>query len=275
MKARIHPSIALVLAVAAGSSAAGEAQVAVAANFSAPMKEIMALFEQDSGHRIKASYGGTGKLYAQIKNGAPFDALLAADQERPERLEREGMGVPGSRFTYSTGRLVLWSAKPGLVEDGESVLKAGDFNKLSVANPKLAPYGEAAMQTLSALGLRQTLEPKLVMGENIAQTYQFVDSGNAELGFVALSQVMQEGRIAKGSGWIVPGDRHAPIRQDALILRAGKDNPVIAELFDYLKTEKVRALIQDFGYETEAAAMASSSMMQRSRGFAETPVPRI
>lgn len=251
MTVRTHLSIALVLAVAAGSSAAGEAQVAVAANFSAPMKQIMALFEQDTGHQIRASYGATGKFYAQIKNGAPFEALLAADQERPERLEQEGMGVPGSRFTYATGRLVLWSAKPGLVEDGESLLKAGGFNKLSVANPKLAPYGEAAMQTLSALGLQDALEPKLVMGENIAQTYQFVDSGNAEVGFVALAQVMEDGRIAKGSGWIVPGDRHAPIRQDALILRGGKDNPAVTELFDYLRTEKVRALIRDFGYETD------------------------
>ncbi len=251
MNACAHLSIALVLAIAAGSSAAGEAQVAVAANFSAPMKQIMALFEQDTGHQIRASYGATGKFYAQIKNGAPFEALLAADQERPERLEQEGVGVPGSRFTYATGRLVLWSAKPGLVEDGESLLKAGDFNKLSVANPKLAPYGEAAMQTLSALGVKDALEPKLVMGENIAQTYQFVDSGNAEVGFVALAQVMEDGRIAKGSGWIVPGDRHAPIRQDALILQGGKDNPVVAELFDYLQTEKVRALIRDFGYETD------------------------
>lgn len=251
MNACAHLSIALVLAIAAGSSAAGEAQVAVAANFSAPMKQIVAMFEQDTGHQIRASYGATGKFYAQIKNGAPFEALLAADQERPERLEQEGVGVPGSRFTYATGRLVLWSAKPRLVEDGESLLKAGDFNKLSVANSKLAPYGEAAMQTLSALGVKDALEPKLVMGENIAQTYQFVDSGNAEVGFVALAQVMEDGKIAKGSGWIVPSDLHEPIRQDALILQGGKDNPVVAELFGYLQTEKVRALIREFGYETD------------------------
>lgn len=251
MRLNIHLCIALFLAVAVGRAAAGEAQIAVAANFSVPMKEIMALFEQDTGHRVKVSFGGTGKLYAQIKHGAPFEALLAADQERPELLEQEGLSVAGSRFTYATGRLVLWSAAPGRVEEGESLLKAGDFNKLSVGNPKLVPYGEAAMQTLSALGLKDRLQRKFVMGENIGQTYQFVDSGNAEVGFVALSQVLRDGRIAKGSGWIVPAALHTPIRQDALILQRGKDNPVLAQLFDYLKSEKVRALIEHFGYETD------------------------
>jgi molybdate transport system substrate-binding protein len=233
------------------TAAAGEAQIAVAANFTAPMKAIIRLFEEGTNHTVKASYGSTGKLYAQIKNGAPFEALLAADQKRPELLEKEGVGVPGTRFTYAVGTLVLWSAEPGLVGDGAAMLAAGDFNRLAIANPKLAPYGEAAMQTMDALGVKAALEPKLVMGENIAQTYQFVDTGNAELGFVALSQVMQGGEIIKGSGWIVPGNLHAPIRQDAVILERGRDNPAVVELVELLKGEKAQAVIRDSGYETE------------------------
>ena len=236
---------------AAGTASADEAHIAVAANFTAPMKAIIELFEADTGHSVQASYGSTGKLYAQIKNGAPFEALLAADQERPTLLEEEGVGVPGTRFTYAVGTLVLWSAEPGVAEDGEALLKAGDFNKLAIANPKLAPYGEAAMQTMDALGVQAALQPKLVMGENIAQTYQFVDTGNAEVGFLALSQVMHDGKITKGSGWIVPGDLHEPIRQDAVILEKGKDNPAVAALFDFLKGEKAHGVIRDFGYETE------------------------
>jgi molybdate transport system substrate-binding protein len=241
----------LALSTAATLACADQAQIAVAANFTAPMKAIIAAFEEDTGHEVKTSYGSTGKLYAQIKNGAPFEALLAADQKRPMLLEEEGVAVPGSRFTYAIGALVLWSADTDLVEDGPALLKAGDFNKLSIANPKLAPYGVASIETLEALGLKAAIEPKLVMGENIAQTYQFVDTRNADIGFVALSQVMQDGEIVKGSGWIVPGEMHAPIRQDALILNSGKDNPAVTELFAYLKGEKAQAIIHDFGYETE------------------------
>lgn len=230
---------------------AAEAQIAVAANFTAPMKAIIDIFEEDTDHEVKASYGSTGKLYAQIKNGAPFEALLAADQKRPELLEEEGMGVLGSRFTYAIGTLVLWSADADKVEDGPALLESGDFNKLSIANPKLAPYGEASIETLEALDLKATLEPKFVMGENIAQAYQFVDTGNADIGFVALSQVMQDGEITKGSGWIVPGEMHSPIRQDAVILKSGSDNPAVTELIAYLQGEKAQAIIHDFGYETE------------------------
>jgi len=242
---------ALALSAAAGAATADEAQIAVAANFTAPMKEIIAAFEAESGHTVKASYGSTGKLYAQIKNGAPFEALLAADQKRPMLLEEEGTAVPGSRFTYAVGTLVLWSADPDAVQDGPALLKAGAFDKLAIANPKLAPYGEASMQTMDALGVKAAIEPKLVMGENIAQAYQFVDTGNAEVGFVALSQVMQGGAITKGSGWIVPGDLHEPIRQDAVILKSGQDNPAVTELFAYLKGDKAAAIIHDYGYETE------------------------
>jgi len=243
--------LALTCAGTAVAASAEEAQVAVAANFTAPMKEIIAGFEQQTGHEVRASYGSTGKLYAQIKNGAPFHALLAADQQRPQLLEDEGVAVPGSRFTYAIGTLVLWSADPDFVDSEGEVLKRGAFEKLSLANPKLAPYGEASIQTLEALGLKEAIEPKLVMGENIAQAYQFVHTGNAKVGFVALSQVMTGGKITKGSGWIVPGDMHAPIRQDAVILESGKDNAAINDLFAYLQSDKAHEIIHAFGYETE------------------------
>ena len=246
-----HLMLALALAGAAGTATAGEAQIAVAANFTAPMKAIIAAFEADTGHSVKASYGATGKLYAQIKNGAPFEALLSADQARPQLLEEEGVGVAGSRFTYAIGTLVLWSADAEAVTDGAALLKSGDFNKLAIANPKLAPYGEAAMQTLDALGVKAAVEPKLVMGENIAQTHQFVDTGNAKVGFVALSQVMADGKIKQGSGWPVPSDLHSPIRQDAVLLAAGKDDPAVVALLDYLQGDKAQAIIRGFGYETE------------------------
>ena len=251
MQPVVRPALAALSLMVVSSVSAEEAQIAVAGNFTSPMKVIIERFEEDTGHKLRVSYGSTGKLYAQINNGAPFEALLAADQERPALLEEEGVGVPGSRFTYAIGNLVLWSADADKVEDGPALLESGDFNKLSLANPKLAPYGEAAIETLEALDLKAVVEPKLVMGENIAQTYQFVDTGNADIGFVALSQVMEGGEIVKGSGWIVPGDMHEPIRQDALILDSGKDNPAVTELFTYLKGEKAQAIIHDFGYETD------------------------
>lgn len=251
MRSIAHLTLTLALGGAAVIAQADEAQIAVAANFTAPMKEIIAAFEEETGHEVKASYGSTGKLYAQIKNGAPFEALLAADQKRPELLEEEGVGVASSRFTYAIGSLVLWSADAEAVDEGPAVLEANGFNKLSIANPKLAPYGEAAMETLDALGLKEAVEPKLVMGENIAQAFQFVDTGNADLGFVALSQVMQGGQITKGSGWVVPGDMHAPIRQDAVLLKRGADNPAVNALMTYLKGDKAHAIIHSFGYETE------------------------
>jgi len=258
MRKSFHPfALALALALALVfvgvplSSQAGEAQIAVAANFTAPMKAIIALFEDETGHSVRTSYGSTGKFYAQIKNGAPFEALLAADQRRPELLEEEGVAVPGSRFTYAIGTLVLWSADADKVEDGPALLASGDFNKLSIANPKLAPYGEATIETLEALELKAAIEPKLVTGENIAQTYQFVDTGNADIGFVALSQVMNNGKITKGSGWVVPGDLHKPIRQDAVILARGEENPAVTALIEYLKGDDAQAIIHDFGYETE------------------------
>ena len=240
-----------VLAVAslAGLAQAAEVNVAVAANFTAPMQKIAAAFEQDTGHKAILSFGSSGKFYAQIKNGAPFQVLLSADDQTPARLEREGQGVSGTRFTYAIGKLVLWSRQPGLVDDKGDVLRTGRFNRVALADPKLAPYGAAAVQVLGGLGLMSSLAPKFVQGENIAQTYQFVATGNAEIGFVALSQVFADGKLTQGSAWMIPAKLHAPIRQDAVLLGPGKDNAAAAALMAYLRSDKVRAVIRSFGYD--------------------------
>lgn len=228
---------------------AGEVQVAVAANFTAPMQKIADAFAQDTGHKAVLAFGATGKFYAQITNGAPFEVLLAADVETPARLEAEKQAVPGTRFTYATGKLVLWSAKEGYVDSQGKVLQDGHFAHLSIANPKAAPYGAAAVETLTTLKLYQHLQPKIVQGENIAQAHQFVSTGNAELGFVALSQVSRDGRFTSGSGWIVPESMHSPIRQDAVILLKGAANPAARALSDYLKSDKAKGIIRAYGYE--------------------------
>lgn len=230
---------------------ADDVQVAVAANFTAPMQKIAAAFTRDTGHRAVLAFGATGKFYAQINNGAPFDILLAADDSTPARLEDEGTGVAGSRFTYAIGSLVLWSAREGYVDPQGRILADGDFRHLALANPKTAPYGAAALEALERLGLRERLQPRFVQGENIAQAHQFVASGNAELGFVALSQVTEDGRIARGSAWVVPADQHAPIRQDALLLRHGEGNPAAQALLDYLRGDTAAALIRAYGYELD------------------------
>ncbi|PKO87166.1 MAG: molybdate ABC transporter substrate-binding protein [Betaproteobacteria bacterium HGW-Betaproteobacteria-12] len=234
--------------LAAAGVHAGEVQVAVAANFTAPMQLIAADFQKDTGHKAVLSFGATGKFYAQIVNGAPFEVFLAADDTTPARLEKEGHAVPGSRTTYAVGKLVLWSAKPDFVDARGEVLKSGQFNKLAIANPKTAPYGAAALETLNRLKLLAAVQAKFVQGENIAQTLQFVHTGNAELGFVALSQVFKDGRITTGSAWIVPGDFHEPIYQDAALLAKGRDNAAAAALLAYLKGDKARTIIQSFGY---------------------------
>jgi len=228
---------------------AAEVSVAVAANFTAPMQKIAAAFAQDTGHKAVLSFGSTGNFYAQIRNGAPFQLLLAADDETPLKLEKDGLGIEGSRFTYATGRLVLWSKQAGLVDGQGDILRSGKFQRIAMANARLAPYGAAAMETLNKLGLLADVQPKVVQGENIAQTYQFVATENAQLGFVALSQVVLDGRMAPGSVWIVPVNLHSPIRQDAVLLLKGKDNPAATALLAYLKGEKARAIIRSFGYE--------------------------
>lgn len=236
------------LACAVGARA-GEVQVAVAANFTAPMQKIARAFEQETGHKALLSFGATGAFYAQVRNGAPFQVLLSGDDETPLRLEREGLAVPGSRFTYATGRLVLWSRDPGLVDGKGDVLRTDRYQRLAIANPRLAPYGLAAMETLDTLGLTARVQPRLVQGDNIGQAYQFVATGNAQLGLVALSQVFADGRIGQGSAWIVPASLHAPIRQDAVLLRAGKDSAAAQALLTFLKGEKARALVRAHGYE--------------------------
>jgi molybdate transport system substrate-binding protein len=241
-------SLAAAMACAAAAQA-GEVQVAVAANFTAPMQKIAAAFEKDTGHKASLAFGATGKFYAQIKNGAPFEVLLAADEETPARLEKEGQALPGSRFTYAIGRLALWSARPGYVDAKGDILRTGDFRHLAIANPKTAPYGAAAMAVLKKLNLVESLQPRLVQGENIAQTQQFVSTGNAQLGFVALSQVCKDGKITSGSAWIVPSDLHDPIRQDALVLAIGAANPAAREFAAYLKSDKAWGIIKSFGYE--------------------------
>jgi molybdate transport system substrate-binding protein len=239
----------LIAALFVQPAVAAEVSVAVAANFTAPMNAIAVEFARDTGHVAKPAFGGTGKFYAQIRNGAPFQVLLAADDETPAKLAQEGLADPASRFTYAIGTLVLWSAKPGVVDAKGEVLKKGQFNKLALANPKLAPYGKAALEVLTGMSLQDSLAPKFVQGENIAQTWQFASTGNAELGFVALSQVMKDGRIASGSSWIVPSKLHTPIRQDAVILTSGKGNPAAEALVKYLKSDKAKAIIRGYGYD--------------------------
>jgi molybdate transport system substrate-binding protein len=249
MQTRV-PVIALLMALLAGIAPrvhADEILVAVAANFTAPMQQIATAFEKETGHKVQAAYGATGKFYAQIKNGAPFDVLLSADDETPARLLRENAAVTGSPFTYAVGTLVLWSAKTAIVDGAGAVLKNGGFDHLAIANPKLAPYGAAAVEVMKALGVYDAVLPRIVTGESIGQAHQFVSTGNALLGFVALSQVLKEGRI-EGSAWIIPARLHAPIRQDAVILLKGKGKPAAEALMQYLKSDKARAIIQSFGY---------------------------
>ncbi len=228
---------------------AGEVGVAVAANFTAPMQKIVQVFEQETGYKAVLSFGSTGNLYAQIKNGAPFQVLLAADEETPLKLEKEGLAQAGSRFTYATGKLVLWSKQPGLVDDKGDILRSGKFQRIALANPKLAPYGAAAVEALAQLGLWPALQPKVVQGDNIAQTYQFVATENAQLGFVALSQVMVDGKLAQGSAWVVPATLHAPLAQSAVLLGKGSDNPAAVALLRFLRSDRAKAIIRSFGYD--------------------------
>jgi molybdate transport system substrate-binding protein len=238
----------LLLSCLAGVQAA-EVSVAVAANFTAPMQRIASLFEQETGHKAVLSFGSTGNFYAQIKHGAPFDVLLAADDATPAKLEQERLGVPGSRFTYAVGKLVLWSKRPGFVDDKGEVLRSGQFQRLAVANPKLAPYGAAAVEVMNRLGLTQQLSPRLVQGDNIAQTYQFVFTENAQLGFVALSQVMLEGKLSQGSVWIVPYQWYSPIRQDAVLLAPGHHRAAAQLFMSFLRSDKAQAVMRAYGYE--------------------------
>ena len=240
-------SVSLALAAACAAPArAAETRVAVAANFAEPAREIAARFEAATGHKAVLSFGASGQFFAQIANGAPFDVFLSADAERPIKAEADGLSVRGSRFTYATGRLVLWSRAPGLVDGGGAILARGGFDKLALADPKTAPYGLAAVETLRRLGVSDRLSPRLVTGTSITQAYQFTDTGAAELGFVALSQVVGHNR---GSRWIVPATHHSPIDQQAVLLKRGADNAAARAFMVFLKGPEARAIIRRYGYE--------------------------
>lgn len=236
------------LLVFTGLLQAAEVSVAVAANFTAPMKQIAAAFANETGHQARLSFGATGKFYAQIQHGAPFEILLAADAATPARLVEEGMGIAETHFTYARGSLVLWSLQEGLIDAEATILRQGNYQKLAIANPRLAPYGAAAMEVLQKLGLREQATNRLVQGENIGQTYQFAYSGNAELGFVALSQVMKDGKLQQGSAWIVPQELYTPILQNAVLLQNGKDNTAARELLEFLQGQQARDIMHSYGY---------------------------
>ncbi len=228
---------------------AAEVKVAVAANFAQTLKEIGTVFEQDTGHKLAITQGSTGKLYAQISQGAPFEVLLSADDETPEKLITEGKAITGTRFTYAIGRLALWSPKPDLVDEGGQVLKTDKFRFLAIANARVAPYGRAAVQVMQKLSVLTSIEPRVVQGESITQTFQFVSTGNAQLGFVALSQITENGKLKSGSVWIVPENMHEQLRQDAVLLNPGKDSAAASALLNFLKSDKAKKIIASHGYQ--------------------------
>jgi molybdate transport system substrate-binding protein len=233
------------------TASAENIHIAVASNFTAAMKSIVTAFEEDTGHKVIVSYGSSGKIYAQIQHHAPFQLFLSADQSKPKALEEDGLTIPGSRFTYAIGALALWSAKVDFIDKEYRPLKQGRFDKLALANPKLAPYGVAALEVLEKLNLKSSTQTKWVQGENIAQTYQFVASGNAELGFVALSQIMDKGHVSTGSSWLIPHHLYNPIRQDAVLLKSAQHSAAAKTLLAYLRSDKAREIIHSYGYQTE------------------------
>lgn len=243
--ARFLAALAAVLLVGAPALAA-ETKVAVAANFTEPAKEIAARFKARTGHDAVLSFGSSGQFYTQIANGAPFEVFLSADRERPEKADAEGLSVAGSRFTYAVGRLVLYSKTPGLVDGRGAVLRTGRFEKIAIADPKTAPYGVAALETMRRLGVEASLRPRLVQGTSITQAYQFVDTGAAELGFVALSQVVS---AKGGSRWVVPAANHTPIDQQAVLLKTGANAAAARAFMTFLKGPEAKAIIKKYGYE--------------------------
>mgnify|MGYP006434380173 FL=1 len=231
---------------------AREVRVAVASNFLLPLKKLSGEFESLTGDKVVVISGSTGKLYAQIKQGAPFDVLLAADSLRPELLEKDGIGVPGSRFTYAVGRLALWSADSTLfLRNDLQIFNQKNFRYLAIANPKTAPYGKAAEQVLRKKGFWKQNQHRLVRGENISQTFQFLVTGNAEIGFIALSQLNRNHGQLKGYSWTVPSDWHDPIRQQALLLKRAKTNKAALEFLLFLKSKRIQKIIESYGYSLE------------------------
>ncbi|MDD5227452.1 MAG: molybdate ABC transporter substrate-binding protein [Methylococcales bacterium] len=245
----LKPVFVLGLLSIAASSYADTTLVAVASNFTKPMTEIAAEFEKATGHTAQLSFGSSGKFVSQLENGAPFEVFLAADDKNSLKLQQAGLAVADSRFTYALGKLVLWSSTANYVDDHGEILSKGDFKHIALADPKLAPYGTAAVDVLKNMNLLDKLQPLFVQGENISQTHQFISTGNAELGFVALSQVSENGKITSGSGWVVPTNLYAPIKQDAILLTPGAENPAAKALLDYLKSASALAIIKKYGYD--------------------------
>jgi molybdate transport system substrate-binding protein len=228
---------------------AAEISAAVAANFAAPMERIAALFHKESGHSVKISVAASGKLYTQIRGGAPFDVFLSADEEMPKRLLQEGLAVGGSRFVYASGRLLLWSVQPGLVDEKGAVLNSGNFDSLAYANPSLSPYGIATRETLTKLTMWNAMQKKLKKADDVIQTYQLAATENADMAFIALSQVMRDGKVMTGgSWWLVPPELHNPIRQSEVLLSGAKEPAAAQALLAFLKSEKARAVMRGFGY---------------------------
>ncbi len=248
------PSRTILAAVTIGLAGAAPVQAAevlaaVAANYAEAVEELRPIFEKSTGHRLQTTTGSTGKLYSQIKEGAPFHVLLSADAKTPVRMESEGAAVPGTRFTYAIGRLTLWSSDPGRIRgDGKAALMANDVRHIAIANPDLAPYGVAAREALDSMGLWKALQGKIVMGQNIGQTHSMVSTGNAQLGFVALSAVLSPRAPAQGSRWDVPQSMFAPIRQDAILLKAGAGNGAARAFLAFLKSPEARRIAERFGY---------------------------
>lgn len=250
-KRRMLPCVLLLLAALSTSTLrADEVRVAVAANFTAPMQKISAEFERDTGHTASLVFGSSGKFFAQVVNGAPFDVFLSADAETPARLEQDRHAVSGSRFTYAVGRLALWSALKDKVDGQGKVLKEGEFRHVALPNPKTSPYGAAAIEVMQKLGVLATLQTKFVLAENVSQAYQFSASGNAEVAFVALAQIWKDGKLTtEGSAWVIPPEIHATLRQDAVLLSHGRSNPAASALLGYLKSDKVRNIVKSYGYD--------------------------
>ncbi len=238
-------ALALMVLLVVAQAVAGEIRLAVASNFTSAINTVASHFEENTDHKVKLIFGSTGKHYAQIRNGAPFDAYFAADTRRPELLEQENLALPGTRFTYAIGKLILWSPKAGYVDSQAKVLEQGEFRHLAIANPKLAPYGKAAQQVLQARGMWDSMKGSMVRGENIGQTFQFVKSGNAELGFVAYAQVKRPGQSVEGSWWEVPQTLYTPIAQQAVLL---KESEAARAFMSFIKSDVALEIIQNYGY---------------------------
>lgn len=252
----------LIVSLLTSDVEAEEINVAVASNFTAPMKSIATAFENRTGHKVKLSFGASGKFYAQIRYGAPFQVFFSADQAKPKQLEDDNLIVTGSRFTYAVGALALWSAQPNFINNDASKLKSNDVRKIALANPKLAPYGAAAIEVLTHLELHESTKSKWVKGENIAQTYQFISTHNAELGFVSLSQILREGKLLNGSVWIIPTTIYSPIKQDAVLLQKGKDSEAAQSLLNFMRSEHAIRIIESFGYAPSTRALTTKAAQQ-------------